>query len=238
MTAQPKRASQYDTRQPTFRDQYFSSGTVLPLSGRTVSQRVQLTVVMQQPAGEFQSLGEQTVGHFALVAYIPNPLARFLDDLRLELTPGSRPHAHVTILPPRPLDEDLKHTICQIERDIRGVAPFRVELSDIAVFEASQVIYLGLRRGKKELYALYNALNCGCLEYAENFPYHPHITIAQNVPPGELSRITSIARERWAAYKGPRSFVVSVLSFVQHVAPSIWTDVAALPLDIEVAVSR
>ena len=40
---------------------------------------------------------------FALVSYIPDPLGAFLDDLRLKLAPKCKPHAHITILPPRPI---------------------------------------------------------------------------------------------------------------------------------------
>ena len=84
---------------------------------------------MQSLVGDGQSAGEaQTVSQFALVTYIPDPLGRFLDDLRLELTPGCNPHAHVTILPPRPLHADLKETIRQIADDVRVGAPFRIEL--------------------------------------------------------------------------------------------------------------
>jgi 2'-5' RNA ligase len=195
---------------------------------------------MQSPASlERQTLAElKTVGQFALVAYIPDPLARFLDDLRIELTPGCRPHAHVTILPPRPIFDDLKATIQQIAEDIKGIGPFRIDLGEIEMFEASHVVYLGLAEGANELRQLYRALNCGCLQYAENFPYHPHITIAQNILPEDAVRIAPLARERWAQYDGPRSFMVSALSFVQHVAPSIWADVAALPLDVEVPMGR
>lgn len=192
---------------------------------------------MQSLVGEGQSVGEeQTLSQFALVAYIPDPLGRFLDDLRVELTPGCKPRAHVTILPPRPLYEDLTETIRQIADDLRGAAPFRIELGQIEIFEASQVIYLGLARGAAELRQLYGALNCGCLKYNENFPYHPHITIGQNIPLGDAAKLAPIAKERWTQYQGPRGFDVSVLSFVQHVAPFIWADLAALPLGMEVPV--
>ena len=178
----------------------------------------------------------QTVGQFALVAYIPNPLAKFLDDLRTELTPDCKPHAHVTILPPRPLHNDLKDTIRQITADIGGAGSFRIELGEIEIFEASHVVYLGLSRGANELRHLYGAVNCGCLKYTEPFPYHPHITIAQNILPEEAAGMALTAKERWAKYSGPRGFTVSTLSLVQHVAPSIWADVAALPLGVEVPV--
>lgn len=180
---------------------------------------------------------EQTVGLFALVAYLPDPLASFLDDLRVELTPGCNPHAHVTILPPRPITDELKVIIQQIADDLKGAVPFRVELGDIEMFEATSVIYLGLARGASELRRLYAALNYGSLQYNEHFPYHPHITIAQNILSDEAARLAPVAREKWARYRGPRSFVVSALSFVQHVAPSIWADVATLPLGIEVPVA-
>ena len=41
------------------------------------------------------------MNQFALVIYIPDPLGRFLDDLRRELAPDCVPHAHVSVLPPQ-----------------------------------------------------------------------------------------------------------------------------------------
>jgi len=198
---------------------------------------LQLKSEMPSSGREGPSPGEeQTLGQFALVAYIPEPLAQFLDDLRMQLTPDCKPHAHVTILPPRPVHDDLTGTVRQIAEDIRGAGSFRIELGEIEIFEASHVVYLGLASGASELRQLYGALNYGCLEYTEPFPYHPHITLAQNILPEQAEGMALTAKERWAKYAGPRSFTVSVLSLVQHVAPSIWADVAALPLGIEVPV--
>ncbi len=98
------------------------------------------------------------------------------------------------------------------------------------IFEASQVVYLAIRDGMESLRELYKALNHGGLAYRECFEYHPHITIGQDLPDGEASRIAGIARERWSRYHGPCGFDVSTLSFVQNVAPSIWTDVATARL--------
>jgi hypothetical protein len=194
---------------------------------------------MELPDGEAQSLGDgRNASQFALVAYIPDPLGRFLDDLRLELTPDCKPHAHVTILPPRSLCDGLTETVRQIEDEVRGGVPFRIELGEIEIFEASYVIYLGLARGASELRQLYGALNRGCLKYAESFPYHPHITIGQNILPEDAAGLALIAKDKWAKYRGPRGFTVSALSFVRQVAPSIWSDVAVLPLGVEVPVGR
>jgi 2'-5' RNA ligase len=178
----------------------------------------------------------QTLGHFALVSYIPNPLARFLDDLRSELTPGCNSRAHITALPPRPLLHDVKDTVYQIAEDNRGIPPFWIELGDVQVFEGSHVVYIELARGARELAELYRALNAGPLKYEECFPYHPHITLAQGIKPEDSVRLAALARERWAEYAGPRGFLLSSLSFVQQVAPGIWADVAALPLAMLVPV--
>jgi 2'-5' RNA ligase len=191
---------------------------------------------MLSPDGVGQN-GEQTLGQFALVSYIPDPLARFLDDLRVELTPGCSPRAHVTVLPPRPLHNDVKDTVQLIAEGCRTLPPFRVEPGDIRVFEESNVIYLDIAKGIEELTEFYRVLNRGPLEYKESFPYHPHITIAQNAPQDQAPRLAAAARGKWARYRGPRAFMVSSLSFVQHVAPSIWTDVATIQVGIEVPVS-
>ena len=191
---------------------------------------------MLSPDGDGQPGEQQTLGHFALVSYISDPLARFLDELRVELTPDSKPRAHVTILPPRPLHNDLKDAVKQIAEYSRSVRPFNIQLGEIQVFQESQVIYLEITHGADKLRELYQRLNRGPLAYKENFPYQPHITIAQNISPDESPRLAAMATERWAGYQGPRGFSVCSLSFVQHVAPFVWTDVAEVPIGIEVPV--
>jgi 2'-5' RNA ligase len=191
---------------------------------------------MLSPDGDGQLWEQQTLGHFALVSYISDPLARFLDELRVELTPDSKPRAHVTILPPRPLHNELKDVVRQIAEKSRSARPFEVALGEIHVFEASHVIYLEIAHGADELRELYGLLNRGPLKYEENFPYQPHITIALNISPDEAPRLAAFAKERWAAYRGPRSFSVSSLTFVQHVAPLVWTDVAEVQIGMEVPV--
>jgi 2'-5' RNA ligase len=184
--------------------------------------------------------GGRTLGQFALVSYIPNPLASFLDRLRLDLTPNCNPRAHVTVLPPRPVANecDLKDLSKRLSQEGRLAPPVEVVLGDIAVFPGTNVIYVGLARGEGELHALHENLNAGQLEYDGPFPYHPHITIAQDFPPERLEEFVRIARERWAAYDGPRRFTVECLSFVQNVAPAMWVDVTRIPLAQPVGACR
>ena len=182
--------------------------------------------------------GGRTLSQFALVSYIPDPLARFLDLLRLDLTPACNPHAHVTILPPRPIDRDLKEISRQIANETRVFPPFEVELGEIEIFPVSNVIFVNLARGEREIRALHGKLDCGPLAYAGPFPYHPHITIAQDFKAELVENLARTARERWALYDGPRSFPVETMSFVQHVAPGMWIDVAQFPLAVTVSAGQ
>src|SRR3569833_101147 len=109
--------------------------------------------------------GTSGVNHFALVSYIPGRLAAFLDDLRAELKPGCMLRAHVTVLPPRPLQLDVDESIHALAVESRDCRPFHVELGDIAIFDKSIVVYLSLSRGVHELHALHENLISGQLEY-------------------------------------------------------------------------
>jgi 2'-5' RNA ligase len=169
------------------------------------------------------------VNQFALVIYFPDPLARFLDELRLELVTGCRPRAHVTVLPPRPLT-DLDAGL----EEARLMAPefpsFTVEAGDVEVFPGTNVIYIGVRRGGEELHAMHEAMNTGPLAFAEPFAYHPHVTLAQEFPLEERPRLEALARERWEAYGGPRSFQADLVEFVQNTAEKRWIDLATFSL--------
>jgi 2'-5' RNA ligase len=184
--------------------------------------------------------GGRTLGQFALVSYIPDPLAEFLDRLRLDLTPRCNPRAHVTVLPPRPIanGSDLKKLALHLEEEGRVAPPFEVALGDIDMFPETKVIFVNLAQGERELHALHENLNSGQLEYDGPFPYHPHITVAQDFDPNQAEEFARLARERWQRYDGPRRFMVECLSFVQNVAPGMWCDVARIPLAQPAGVCR
>jgi 2'-5' RNA ligase len=170
------------------------------------------------------------VCHFALVCYIQGRLAEFLDNLRAELKPGCVLRSHVTILPPRPIDLNIQESIRQIAREGQQNRPFSVELGPVAIFRKSNVVYLSLSRGIRELHALHENLNAGQLEYHGPFPYHPHITLAQDLAEEQAVVLAETARERWAKYDGPRDFRVEELSFVRSTAPGVWQDLAYVDL--------
>jgi 2'-5' RNA ligase len=176
--------------------------------------------------------------HFALVSYIPGRLAAFLDRLRFELKPGCTIRSHVTILPPRPIDLNIEQSVRQISAEAVEAPPFMVELGSVAIFERSSVVYLNLRQGERELHALHENLNSGQLEYDGPFPYHPHVTLAQELTREQALEVAELARERWAGYDGPRGFCVEELSFVRSDKPGVWHDLALVDLALPVTAGR
>src|SRR4029077_6799197 len=103
------------------------------------------------------------VNSFALVTYIPDPLAGFLDRLRQELVPNCFLRAHVTILPPRPISTSPEDAWEAIRRVAPEFSPFEVELSGVDLFPVSDVIHIKLSAGSEELRRMHAALNMGGL---------------------------------------------------------------------------
>src|SRR6185437_4899168 len=137
---------------------------------------------------------------FALVSYLPEPLAGFLDRLRCDLVHECRAKAHVTVLPPRPLAYPVEEAWPQVERALPDFQSFRVELGEIEIFPVTHVIYLSVLAGHAELKRLHTALNTGKFAFEEPFVYHPHVTLAQEIDPAEVSRAADLATQRWRAF--------------------------------------
>src|SRR6185369_918489 len=157
--------------------------------------------------------GVERLNQFALVIYLPDPLARYLDELRLDLIAGCRPRAHVTVLPPRSL-ADMEAGLDEARRMTPEFPSFEIELGDIEVFPQTNVIYIGLHHGGDELRLMHDAMNSGPLGFREPFVYHPHITLAQDFPAEETERLLTLARDRWDAYRGPRTLLAEAAAFV------------------------
>jgi 2'-5' RNA ligase len=173
---------------------------------------------------------EERLNIFALVIYIPGPLGRFLDDLRRELVPHSNPHAHVSVLPPRPLAVDWRTASDEV-RSVLGVwTSFEIELTGISVFPVTDVVYIQLGSGAEELRRMHAAMNSGSLAFHEPFAYHPHVTLAQEIPNSDVPPVCQIAEDRWREYRGPRSFRADQAVFVQSTIGNCWMDLAEYSL--------
>ena len=169
---------------------------------------------------------------FALVIYVPDPLATFLDDLRRKLVPHCNPRAHVSVLPPRPLVVDWTVASAHVRSLVEVWAPFEIELTQIRTFPATDVIYLELGKGSAELHRLHDAMDKQCLAFPEPFDYHPHVTLAQEIPQSQVASLSETAAARWREYDGPRTFRAERAVLVQNTVPDCWIDLAEYALGV------
>ena len=176
--------------------------------------------------GPSRILAEERLNMFALVIYIPNPLGGSLDDLRRELVPHYNPHAHVSVLPPRPLTVDWQTASAQARALIAECAPFDVELTELQIFPQTEVLYLEVGAGASELRRMHSAMNSKVLQCREPFDYHPHVTLAQEVAHENVPAMCELARRRWAEYPGSRTFRADRAVFVQATRGDRWIDLA------------
>jgi len=175
------------------------------------------------------------VNSFALVSYIPGPLGRFLDGLRRELVPACTAQSHVTILPPRTLDDPPDRGWREAGEILCGTQPLEIELRDVAVFPISQAIYLSIGDGYQDIERLHKHLNVGLLHSNEPFAFHPHVTLAQEVLPDQVEKVVEHARRRWREWAQSKRFVAERLVFVQNgvevpTGYSQWIDLAQCDL--------
>jgi 2'-5' RNA ligase len=176
------------------------------------------------------------INSFALISYLPDPLAGFLNSLRCELVPRCQARTHVTVLPPRPLAAGLPENAWNdLNAVLNTFPPFRVELNSIEIFEGTNVIYLSIGAGYRELEKMHTALNRGPLKFDEPFEYHPHVTLAQQLLPEQVEAAVAHARSRWREFPSSHSFTVDRLTFVQNTAENRWADLAGRKLSIRMA---
>ncbi len=164
------------------------------------------------------------INSFALVSYIPEPLAGFLDRLRQELVPNCFLRAHVTILPPRPISSSPEAAWETVRTLAPSFAPFDVEMTQLEVFPVSDVIHIGIGRGRQEMERMHDGLNVDGLKFAEPYPYHPHVTLAQDLKSDEVDELARVARIRWAECTLPKIFRVEKVFFVQNTRRKEWLD--------------
>ncbi len=178
----------------------------------------------------FSSNGADRLNSYALVTYIPDPLGRFLDDLRLEIAPKCNPHAHVSILPPRPVFGACEQAWDHIRNRVEEIAAFTVQTEDIEVFPITSVIYIALGAGRFDLEQMHGVLSTGLLEFHEPYVYHPHITLAQEIPLADVGPALELARRRWQEWPYKREFLVDNVTFVQNSSDCGWLDLARCSL--------
>jgi len=172
------------------------------------------------------------INQYGLVAYIEGELGDFLLKIRKEIVPGCKLRSHVSILPPRPLAGSEAEAIRFIQNAGRHHSAFEVALGKIEVFPITNVIYIALGSGVADLTAMHSKLNTNALSYTEPYPYHPHITLAQELTEEHHPEAHALCLARWQEYCGPRKFPVETLTFVQNTTTCGWVDLAETRLEM------
>jgi 2'-5' RNA ligase len=169
---------------------------------------------------------------YALVAYVKSPVGEFVENLRRELHPDL-PHlgAHLTFLPPRPLQGSESAALQVLEGICSQAEPFEVTLGDMESFvPTTPTVYIRVAHAAARLRELHDQLNTQALAFAEEWPYIPHVTIVKMASEVAAQKALTVARERWQQYSGSRRILLDQLTFVREDAQNFWVDLAPVPL--------
>ncbi|TAM89059.1 MAG: 2'-5' RNA ligase family protein [Jatrophihabitans sp.] len=95
---------------------------------------------------------------------------------------------HVTLLPPTPVPlADWDRIEEHLATAARVVEPFSIHLSGTGTFRpTSPVVFVQVANGVAQCETLERAIRQGPLARELQFPYHPHVTVAQEVPDASL----------------------------------------------------
>lgn len=97
---------------------------------------------------------------------------------------------HVTLLPPTLVEHDALPGITNHLEAVAAVArPFHIHLRGSATFRpVSPVVFIPLVAGISDCERLEQQVRGGPLERSVRFPYHPHVTVAHDLPDEVLDR--------------------------------------------------
>jgi 2'-5' RNA ligase len=97
--------------------------------------------------------------------------------------------AHVTLLGPTEIDAaDLKAIERHLEEIASGYPPFSLHLRGTGTFRpVTEVVFVTVAAGISECEQLNAAIHeLDAITRTAKFPYHPHVTVAQDVPSAQL----------------------------------------------------
>lgn len=169
---------------------------------------------------------------YALVAYVKSPVGEVVENLRRELHPDL-PHlaAHLTLLPPRPLQGTEASALQTLERVCGQAEPFEVTLGEVGTFvPVTPTVYIRVERGSSRMLELHDQLNTEGLAFHEEWPYIPHLTIVKMAAEQPAREAFKTAGSRWAGYSGTRRILLERLTFVREEAQNCWADLAPVLL--------
>lgn len=151
---------------------------------------------------------------------VPDPYGRELQEARQRfgdpLAEAIPPH--ITLLGPTVLEpEEVPPAIEHLRRVARVNRPFPVLLRGTGTFRpVSAVVFIQVAAGIAECEQLERQVRSGPLEQDLRFSYHPHVTVAHDVPPAALDQ----AFEELAHYTA--EFQVTEFLLYEHGDDGVW----------------
>ncbi len=125
-----------------------------------------------------------------IVVPVPEPWAQLLADWRGKVgdPQASIVPPHVTLLPPTEIPIARRPDVAaHLAAVAREHPPFEMHLSGTGTFQpVSDVVFVTVARGIGNCELLADAVRSGPLARTLSFPYHPHVTVAHDVPPDML----------------------------------------------------
>ena len=178
-------------------------------------------------------MGRVTRHRLGVVALLPEPLGIHVQAWRRALgdPAAGRIAPHLTLVPPQTVDEhDLDRAVALVERAAEAAMPFLVELAGTATFlPGSPAAYLVVREGGPALATLEAGLREPPLD-RRTHPFHPHVTLVQDLPP---DRIEAAAAEL-AGFRA--AFPVRDLAVLREERDRTWRPLASVPVGASTAV--
>ncbi|HEV2087981.1 MAG TPA: 2'-5' RNA ligase family protein [Cryptosporangiaceae bacterium] len=126
--------------------------------------------------------------------------------------------AHVTLLGPTLVDD---RDVDSVEKHLRVAAsrhrPFELHLRGTGTFRpVTQVVFVAVSRGIAECEQLERDIRTGPLDRELHYPYHPHVTVAHEVPCDQLDAVY----ERLRGFDA--TFQVNGFTLFEHGADGRW----------------
>lgn len=144
---------------------------------------------------------------------VPEPWGTMVQQARIAYGETRAEHipTHVTLLPPTETTADrLEHLLTYLDAVARRMAPFPMVLRGTGTFRpVSDVVYVQVARGVSSCEQLERAVRRGPVWRELEFPYHPHVTLAHDLPGEVLDRAFTEFADLVAEFEA-REFVVYV----------------------------
>jgi 2'-5' RNA ligase len=121
-----------------------------------------------------------------IVVSVPEPWAQLLVEWRTKVgdPQASLVPPHVTLLPPTEVPVAERPAITEhLAQVAASHPPFDMHLAGTGTFSpVSDVVFVTVARGIGSCELIANDVRSGPLERSLSFPYHPHVTVAHDVP--------------------------------------------------------